>query len=244
MTDDRAIGDGPGTDVMAAELALGLLEGDDRAAALRRQLSDPDFAREVERWRDHFATLFDASPEIAAPAGGFERIERALSPVANDDALPRATTGPWRGIAIGSSLIAAALLGVIALRPGVAPTPVAPPEMASVKAPILVATIAPVGKGAAVPAVYDPNTGDLRIAMASLGQSGHSAELWVIPKDGVPVSIGLLEDNRAKLLAISPAHRAHFAAGSTLAVTIEPIGGAPDGKPTGPVVASGALTLV
>ena len=50
-------------DVAAAELALGLLEGDDLAAALRRQLAEPAFAREVEQWRDHFATLFAGSAE-------------------------------------------------------------------------------------------------------------------------------------------------------------------------------------
>ena len=33
-------------DVAAAELALGVLDGEERAAALRRVLAEPDFARE------------------------------------------------------------------------------------------------------------------------------------------------------------------------------------------------------
>ena len=51
----------------AAELALGLLEGDERAAALRRVLADPAFAREVEDWRNRMAGLFDDYREVAAP---------------------------------------------------------------------------------------------------------------------------------------------------------------------------------
>ena len=38
-------------DMAAAELALGVLEGEERATALRRVLSEPAFAAEVERWR-------------------------------------------------------------------------------------------------------------------------------------------------------------------------------------------------
>ena len=37
-------------DVAAAELALGLLEGEERGAALRRVLAEPGFAAQVEWW--------------------------------------------------------------------------------------------------------------------------------------------------------------------------------------------------
>ena len=244
MTDDRTPGAGPDMsdpDVMAAELALGLLEGEDRAAALRRVIADPDFAREVERWRDHFAVLFADAPEIAAPTGLFARVERTLSPPANDTG-PVRSTGSWRGAAISASLIAATLVAVIALRPE--PKPVAPPVIAAARVPVLVAAITPVAKGAPVAALYDPQTGDLRVAAAALVQAGHSAELWVIAKDGVPVSLGVLDEAHAKSVAVGVANRARFAVGSTLAVTVEPVGGSPSGKPTGAVVASGALALV
>lgn len=239
MTDDRTPPEAD-PDMTAAELALGLLDGDERAAALRRLLAEPAFAREVQTWRDHFATMFASSPEVVPPADGLARLERALAPAANDDARP---AGPWRAIATVSSLVAAALLVVVAVRPG--PTPVAPPaQIATAHGPLLVAEIAPVAKGAPVPAVYDAASGELRIASAALGQPGHSAELWVIPAGGAPVSLGVIADAQARSLTIAHAKQPHFAAGATLAVTIEPIGGSPSGKPTGPVVASGALTLI
>jgi anti-sigma-K factor RskA len=43
-------GSPPDREALAAELALGLLEGADRAEALRLCLSDPAFAAEVEAW--------------------------------------------------------------------------------------------------------------------------------------------------------------------------------------------------
>ena len=51
----------------AAELALGLLDGDERAAALRRVLADPAFAREVEDWRNRMAGLFDDFARLRRP---------------------------------------------------------------------------------------------------------------------------------------------------------------------------------
>lgn len=242
MTDETT----PGAPMTAAELALGLLEGDERAAALRQTLTDPDFAAEVESWRVHFGLLFDAVPDVAAPADGLARIERALSPVAaNDDGPVRL----WRGIAVASS-IAATLLLALMLTAGPAPAPGANAPQITQNVPpsapraLFVAQIAPVNNGAPVAAVFDPATGSLRVAAAALVDSGHSPELWVIPAGGTPHSLGVLHSTEPTAVMISRADQKRFAAGATLAVTIEPIGGSPSGKPTGAVVAQGALTRV
>jgi anti-sigma-K factor RskA len=109
---------------------------------------------------------------------------------------------------------------------------------------LLVAQIQPVAKGQPVPAVYDPATGRLRVAPAALVDAGHSPELWVIPAGGQPYSLGILHSRQTTSVAIRTADRVRFAAGATLAVTIEPVGGSPSGKPTGAVIAQGSLTLV
>ncbi|OYW24054.1 MULTISPECIES: anti-sigma factor domain-containing protein [unclassified Sphingomonas] len=244
MTDDMT----PEVPMTAAELALGLLEGEERATALRRTLADPAFAAEVEAWRAHFGLLFDAVPDVAAPADGLARIERALSPIstaANDDSPVRL----WRGIAVASS-IAATLLLALVLTSGPAPVPgskgpqIAQKGAASTPRPLLVAQIAPVENGQAVAAVFDPTTGNLRVAAAALVDAGHSPELWVIPVGGTPHSLGVLHSSQSTAVAINKADRVRFAEGATLAVTIEPVGGSPSGKPTGAVVAKGALSLI
>lgn len=239
-------------DVAAAELVLGLLEGEDRASALRRVLAEPGFARQVESWRTHFSQLYRAWPEAEVPEGLRARIERSLDapePM-RDTAVPaRRASRFWPAVAVVSSLIAASLLLVVVLRP-IAPVPQevaitqsVPPSRAT-PAAVLVAAIDPVAKGDPVTAIYEPATGALRLTEAAFATAGHSAELWVIPADGVPRSLGLMHDGTVTQLSVDASNRALFAAGAVLAVTIEQPGGSPDGSPKGPVVAKGALATV
>ena len=79
MTDARHLDppEGTGPDMAAAELALGVLEGEERAQAVRRVLSEPGFARAAEQWRGYLAHLFDLWPAITAP-DILPRIERSI----------------------------------------------------------------------------------------------------------------------------------------------------------------------
>lgn len=232
--------DGP--DVTAAELALGVLDGDERAGALRRVLAEPAFAAEVARWRDQLALMLDAVPAEAPGPGLFDRIERSL-----DGGPARVTTPPrswvWPGIAGASGLAAAAALTLLVLRPEPTVLPPAAPPAPAAPAPLLVAAIAPTAKGKPVGAVYDARAGIVRLGAATLADARHDAELWVIGGDGVPYSLGLLRRGQTTALPVAPANRARLTATAVLAVSIEPIGGSRNGAPTGPVVAKGALSL-
>ena len=133
-------------DTQAAELALGLLNGDERAAALRRVLAEPGFAREVEEWRLRFAQLFDLWPEVEAPEGLLDRIDRSLDGVA----MPRTRAFPWRLLAMVSTAVAAGLLFILPLRPVSIPVPPRSPD-----GPVLLARCARCSgqdRGGAVPA--------------------------------------------------------------------------------------------
>jgi anti-sigma-K factor RskA len=221
----------PQDDVAAAELALGLVEGEDRAAGLRRVLAEPAFAAAVERWRQRFAQLFDLWPDATPPPELIERIDAGLNGVA----LPRARRFPWPALATVMTALAAALLVFIAIRPDpVAPPP--PPE-----APALVAGIA--AERQVVGALYRPTTGTLRVAASALAPAGRVAQLWVIAGDAPPYPLGLLS-GEVSVIHLTPADRARIAAGATLAISIEPPGGSPTGQPTGPVVGTGGLSAV
>ncbi|MBX9795483.1 anti-sigma factor [Sphingomonas sp.] len=238
----------PDPDMQAAELALGLLDGEERAAALRRLLAEPDFAAEVETWRAHFAQMIDGYAEAAPPADGLARLEAALAPpaaaappapiAANDTAPVRR----WQALAGISSLAAALMLGVVLLRP--APPVPAPVIVAAKPVPVLVAAIVPSGKGAPIAAIYDPDSGALRVAPAALVDAAHSAELWVIGADQVPVSLGLMQAARTTRVGIAAPVRVQFAPGATIAITAEAPGGSPTGKPQGPIVAAGTLARI
>lgn len=240
MTDTPLPPDDDAPMTMAAEFALGLLEGDERVVAMRRLLAEPDFAAEVERWRDHFGLLFDAWPETAAPAHGAARIEAALAPkpvVANDNGGARL----WQAIAGLSTAAAAVLLGFMILTP----TAVTPPVVNVAPNPVLIAAITPTAKGAPVAALYDPRSGALRIGAAALADGAHSAELWVIgAEDKKPHSLGVLRAAAETQIALRDVDRLRLIAGATLAITIEVPGGSPTGLPQGPLVAAGPLARI
>jgi anti-sigma-K factor RskA len=233
----------PDGDVAAGELALGLLEGEERAGALRRVLAEPAFAAQVERWRVYLAQLFDLWPAVEPPPELIDRIDASLAGPAGG--LSRGSAGrrfPWPLLAIVSTALAACLLVVIALRPG-GPPPGPPPiaQAPAASAPILVAALG--DAKAPVAAAFDPADGSIRVTAAPPVPAARVAQLWVIGGDGVPYPLGLLASD-ATLLTIPAPDRVRLSAGATLAISIEPAGGSPTGKPTGPVVATGALAAV
>lgn len=234
---------GADEDVTAAELALGVLDGEERAAALRRTMAEPGFAAEVERWRVYLGRLFDLWPEAEAPPGLIDRIDAAIMPGAP---MPVSRV-PWPLIATISSALAAALLLVIALRPTPVGVPVSQPSPTTTASPAATGPqpmlVAALGTTAPVPAVFEPSSGRLRVAAAPAVARGRVPQLWIIGSDGVPHALGLLAPtNNDLLLASADARR--LVAGATLAVSAEPPGGSPLPTPTGPVVATGALLAV
>jgi anti-sigma-K factor RskA len=232
-------------DMTAAELALGLLDGSERAAALRRLAGEPGFAAEVERWRDWLGALFADWPAVAAPDAVAARIEASLDgqrgvPAANDNA---GGVARWRGLAVAASIAACLLLAVttlLMLRP--APAPIRIPVRVPVTAPApLLAAIVPTGKGAPIAAAYDAASATVRIAGGVDVPAGHSAQLWAIHGADAPRSLGVIPAGPARVV-VPAAVRPALAAETVLAISIEPAGGSPTGLPTGPVVATGKLS--
>ncbi|MET3824363.1 anti-sigma-K factor RskA [Sphingomonas sp. PvP055] len=250
MTDSRhsEIPGDEGPDMTAAELALGVLDGDERAHAMRRVLSEPGFARAVEQWRGYLSQLFDLWPALAAP-DIFPRIERSIDRLSGATtvvhAQPRGSR-LWPSLAALSSIAAVGLLMILLLRPIPLPTVPEPRQNVPVTAPqpTLVASLEPDTKALPMTVVYDQGSGTIRLTQSTLARADRSAQLWVIPADGTPRSLGLLQDRGGTALTLSPILRRHLAAGATLAVSIEPLGGSKTGLPTGPVVATGALAPV
>lgn len=231
MTSDVHSPVGSEPDVTAAELALGVLEGEERAAALRRVLAEPGFAREVERWRAHFAALFDAVVPVRPAANVEERIIGAIE----GKAPKRAAASYWRPFALASSLAAASLLAVVVTRP----TPVAPPIVNAAPAPMVAAFMIS-GHSDPIVATYDSRSGRLSMPGPMPIPAGKSAQLWAIVGSQAPQPLGLFHQagSRVEAEARSPEP---MKPGTTLAISFEPLGGSPTGLPTGPVVGSATL---
>ncbi len=238
------VGDKP--DSLAAELALGVLDGDERAAARRRALADPAFAGEVATWHARFAPLHEGFGEAQPSASVWPAIARRLAPEAAPATLPVVPAndngaGFWRWGALGSTAVAAALAAVLVLRPLPEPQ-----TIEVVRAPDQSA-VAQLGTGdgpALLAASYDAAAGELRIRAITLPDSRLSPELWVIPSDGVPRSLGLVAAVGTSRVAVSPEYRALMADGASLAISLEPIEGAPHKAPSSTPIAVGKIAII
>lgn len=218
---------------LAAELALGLLEGEDLAAARRRQLADPAFAAMVERWLLDFTPLALGGFDVPVPAGLWQRIEMRLP---GEDHGTVVALRRWRATAIATSAAAAVLLAILLLRPVPQPVVLPPP-------PVVVAQITGTS-GAAFAARYDTEQGMLHVRTEAMPASRRAPELWVIPAGGKPVSLGLVAAQGRRDMVVAPAQRVLLAEGATLAVTMEDAATAPHVGPSGPPVAAGKITIL
>ncbi|MBM3927188.1 MAG: hypothetical protein FJ335_01820 [Sphingomonadales bacterium] len=225
------------TDLQAAELALGLLTGEDRAAALRRTVAEPAFADAVEAWRLRMAPLLDGIAPVAAPSGAWNGIERLI----DGAAVLRARLARWRAAAAVSSAIAAGLAALLVLRPVPAP----PPAPVSVpQAEPMLAQMVDADGNPLLTAQYDPVSGELRVRTTNMPEGERVPELWAIGSDGVPHSMGVVRLNGASAHTAAPAIRAMLADGMTIAVTMEPQTPRGHSGPTGDVVAKTKLMTV
>jgi anti-sigma-K factor RskA len=218
-------------DLLAAEHALGL------ADASAREASDPGFAAAVDAWRARLDPLL--GPERAPPAELWDRIAARLP--ANDAADPARR---WRFATFAASAAAAVLLGLLVARPaGEAPRPAAQ-IAATPQARMMVAALTPKDGRGAISVTYDKGAGRMVVNPMGMDAGGRTPELWVIPADGKPRSLGVVPDKVAAAMTVRPEHRAMLAEGVTLALSLEPEGGSPTGQPTGPVVMTGVMSAV
>ena len=221
-------------DTTAAELALGVLDGDERAGALRRVIAEPSFARAVEQWRDHFGLLFAGVGERGAPGGVWPRVEARIGGAREVAAIrPR---NPWKPAAMAAS-VAALAMTTVAFRP----QPVAPVQIAA--APMIAAMAAADGSNGN-PALYDAAAGMVKMPGEMPIPAGHSAQLWAIHGDRPPIPLGTFKAAGPGMYVAEAKMGAVIEPGTKLAITIEPMGGSPTGKPTGAVIASGLLSKV
>ena len=234
------------TMVLAAEYAAGLLGGAEFEEARRRATADPDFAREVARWRGRLAGLHDEVEDVPPPPALWKRIHAAIErgPAANDNLLGlRKKLTMWRSAAAGMTAVAAALATVLLVQPRET-APYVPPVQVQRPAPPRMVAMVGDKQAAKLMVSWDPSTRQLVLAVAGNlpGDASHSHELWVIPADGTPRSLGVISTDKQSHKRLAEALASLLQQGATIAISVEPRGGSPTGKPTGPVVATGALT--
>lgn len=92
--------------------------------------------------------------------------------------------------------------------------------------------------------VADPAPSLVVPVPAPADAQGRVPELWLIPPGEAPRSLGLVSIDKAHTVSVPADIRRALAVGSTLAISLEPQGGAPQGVPTGPIVAKGGIQAI
>ena len=219
----------PEDELLAAELALGVLEGAERTTAEQRAIRDHGFARLVEEWEQRLAPWAAEISEASPPPQVWDRISGALPAQTPRTGLWHSLKF-WRGASFASGALAAACLaGLFYLGTFV-------PQQA------LIATIEGGGHRHFV-ATVDSARGTVAVVPAAFSADATRVpELWLIPPDGRPRAVGLLRADQTVVLALPPDLAAVAKNNAVLAVSLEPPGGSTTGLPTGPVIATGKLT--
>ncbi|HBF32054.1 anti-sigma factor [Rhizobium sp.] len=231
---DQSKGNRSRDEVLAGEYVLGVLSAENRAQVELRLKQDRQFAAMVHRWEENLSQFNDDYSTALPRPDSFSVIETRLfgrDTPAPSHPLSRLwhSTAVWRGVALVSVIALASLagleLGIWEERFG---------------GQHLVADLKTTNASLSLLASYNRFNGRLRVTpVATSSQAASSLELWMIEASGKPHSLGVLPQTGEGEFLVSDAMRGALKNGVTLAVSIEPLGGSPNGLPTGPVIGTG-----
>src|SRR6516162_3747973 len=180
-------------ELSAAEYALGVLAGAERAAAAQRIARDRAFAALVAAWEERFAPWTAEIPEVAPPPQVWERIAAQLPGAERQGLRFWQSLLFWRSFGIVSALAAACLAVLLYLSAG--------SQQAA-----LVASIEGGGEHIFFVAAVDVKRAAIAVVPASYRPDRTRApELWLIPSGGKPLPLGVLPADRPTQIAIPSA---------------------------------------
>jgi anti-sigma-K factor RskA len=226
-------------DALAAQYVAGTLRGRARHRFEVLLGAHAALRGAVRRWQDRLIPLTAVLAPQSPPLRVWQGVERTLWPQ-----LAAAEPPPWwqrlafwRG-ASGAASVAALVLAVLLSLP-------------TVQAPPIIVVLQGTGDAAQLPGSFvasfsaDGSALVTRPLTPVALQNDRVLELWAVPPQGAPRSLGLISSNGVTVISRDklPQRVLEAANTSALAVSVEPPGGSPTGAPTGPVVFAGKLTL-
>lgn len=211
-------------DALAAEYVLGTLDAQAAREVEQALEADAGLRDMVAAWEARLAPLTALALPEAPPPGLWVRIAAAL-----DGPAPAAVARPprfWRFWALGASAVAAGLAAFLLLRPV--------PEQRLMTV-LLTQRDQPAW-------LVESDGGALRLASLNPQPvpSDRVMQLWALPQGArAPTSLGLIPPEQGRLTVTPSAIRPE--PGMLIEITLEPPGGSPTGRPTGPILFIGRL---
>jgi anti-sigma-K factor RskA len=233
-------------DRLAAEYVLGTLRGPARRRMQALLPAHPALRAAVEAWERRLLPMADAVRPVAPRAEVWQRVQgRLFADAATARPAARPSTGPasptsfWQRLALwrgATGLAFAAMFGMAVLlgQRGETPPPIvivlgANPDAASGMQPArFVASVGADGRSLVLKPIDVPSLTPAK-----------ALELWAVPAQGAPRSLGLVSPDRGATVL-----RAGLLQGTAaFAVSLEPAGGSPTGAPTGPILSVGKVQI-
>ena len=213
-------------DALAGEYVLGTLDSHAARAVERAMAEDPAFRALVEAWEWRLAPLIALATPESPPPGLWERIAAALDGDRPPAPAPVAKpSGLWRIWAVGATAVAAGLAAVLLVRP--VPQP-----------PLMTVLLTQQDQPAWL---VEAEGGALRLAALNPRPvpEDRVMQLWALPQGATaPTSLGLIP--AAGRLTVTPS-TIRPEPGMLIEISLEPPGGSPTGRPTGPILFIGRL---
>ncbi len=233
-------------DALAAEYVLGLLPREDMAAAEELMRDDAAFARLVDEWRGRLAAMDASATPVEAAPSLWSRIAEtvrtavqetpAAAPVrASVRERPRSgslirlweSLGFWRGAGLVGALASLVLATGLAIQ-----------TQRALRTPVFVAVlVTDANQPAAVVNAFADGRTELVPLNAIAVPEGRALEIWTLWDRQVgPRSVGLIDRARSTRLRLD---NLPLGPNQLFEITLEPVGGSPVGRPTGPILMKG-----
>jgi anti-sigma-K factor RskA len=223
-------------DALAAQYALGTLSPRARRRLAAVGEANPAVGTALRDWEMRLASLAEAIPGVVPAPRVWASVRRrlGLGPEASRRAPPApwwASLSLWRGLAFAGFALAFAL-GVSVF----APRSERPDER------IVVVLAGPDAKPALL---VSADRGGRYLTVKAVAPvavpADRALELWSLPEGRDPLSLGLVPATGIARLPLGAPAGIALQNIPALAVSLEPPGGSPTGKPTGPVVYTGSV---
>jgi anti-sigma-K factor RskA len=220
---------------LASEYVLGTLKGAARRRFEDHLQRDAALRSNVAQWEAHLSPLTERLLPVTPHARVWKKIESRIDGLNAAAAPDKKSSGLWENLAfwrafgLGASGLAAALMAAVFLAKPVD------------QSPMLTAVLAEDNNVARV-FIEQPKSGMLMVKMVKPWKTmnGMALQLWVVPKEGAPRSLGVINDTgETKLVLVGMDEK--LSGGLVFAVSKEPPGGSPTGQPTGSVMCKGAI---
>lgn len=223
--------------LLAAEYVLGTLKGAARRRFERWMVDSMPLRQEVWLWEALLGGLADQVAPVEPPVQIAARLQARLWPMpASVSSLAerrhRRSAGLWKSWSLVATAASIVLALTLVLKPV---TPAATEWVAVVQS----SEAAPLWT---LNAANSHGRFELKAVGAGRQAASEDFELWILPGQGAPISMGVMPVDGGRLtIQLSPEAMQSLLESRQLAISLEPRGGSPTGAPTGPVVYTSRL---